>query len=78
MGTMGADALGAFQPAVQPAVHTDFASPSDPDLAFLEDYTHGQFMAINIISLCLGSISVASAVLAFYWFVRMRRNFRHE
>lgn len=30
------------------------------------------------LSLTFATVSVASSVLAFYWFVRMRRSFRHE
>ncbi|KAI0128188.1 G protein-coupled glucose receptor regulating Gpa2-domain-containing protein [Hypoxylon sp. NC0597] len=37
-----------------------------------------ELMALMSISLSLASISVLSALYAFYWFVRMRRSFRHD
>ena len=37
-----------------------------------------QLFALKITSLVGGSLSVASVLVASYWFVRMRRSFRHE
>jgi hypothetical protein len=33
---------------------------------------------LQILALVFSIISVASSVLAFYWFIKMRRSFRHE
>jgi G protein-coupled receptor GPR1 len=37
-----------------------------------------QLRTLKLVSLCLASLSVVSAILAFYWFIRIRRSFRHE
>ncbi|KAI0888754.1 G protein-coupled glucose receptor regulating Gpa2-domain-containing protein [Annulohypoxylon maeteangense] len=37
-----------------------------------------EIIAIMSISLSMASISVLAALCAFYWFVRMRRSFRHD
>lgn len=37
-----------------------------------------ELVAVMYISLSAASISVLAALCAFYWFVRMRRSFRHE
>ncbi|XDG09034.1 hypothetical protein ABKA04_008649 [Annulohypoxylon sp. FPYF3050] len=37
-----------------------------------------EILAIMSISLTMASISVLAALCAFYWFVRMRRSFRHD
>jgi G protein-coupled receptor GPR1 len=33
---------------------------------------------LQILALVFSVISVASSILAFYWFIKMRRSFRHE
>jgi len=33
---------------------------------------------LQVLAVSFSTISVASAILAFYWFVKMRRSFRHE
>ena len=33
---------------------------------------------LTILSLSFGAVSVCSTLLAFYWFVKMKRSFRHE
>jgi G protein-coupled receptor GPR1 len=33
---------------------------------------------LQVLALVFSAISVASSVIAFYWFVKMRRTFRHE
>lgn len=33
---------------------------------------------LQILAITFSSISVASAMLSFYWFVQMRRSFRHQ
>ncbi len=33
---------------------------------------------LQIIALVTSAFSVASSALAFYWFMKMRRSFRHE
>lgn len=33
---------------------------------------------LQVIALSFSTISVASSILAFYWFLKMRRTFRHE
>jgi G protein-coupled receptor GPR1 len=34
--------------------------------------------SLEILALVFSVISVASSILAFYWFIKMRRSFRHE
>lgn len=38
----------------------------------------GQVDALKLVSLCFSSVSVFMALVTFYWFLRMRRSFRHE
>ncbi len=38
----------------------------------------GQKNILQILALTFSAISVASSVLTFYWFLKMRRSFRHE
>ncbi|KAI0458620.1 G protein-coupled glucose receptor regulating Gpa2-domain-containing protein [Xylaria acuta] len=40
--------------------------------------TDSQMLAVMWVSLIFAAISVASALFAFYWFVRMRRGFRQD
>ena len=40
--------------------------------------TNAQTNVLQILALIFSSFSVASSVLAFYWFMKMRRSFRHE
>lgn len=40
--------------------------------------TSSNVTVLKITSLTCSAISVVSALLAFYWFTRMRRSFRHE
>jgi len=40
--------------------------------------TDAQTNVLQILALVFSSFSVASSVLAFYWFMKMRRSFRHE
>lgn len=38
----------------------------------------GQKNTLQILALTFSTVSVASSVLTFYWFLKMRRSFRHE
>ena len=40
--------------------------------------TAGRVQALELVSLCISLISISMALVAFYWFLRMRRSFRHE
>jgi G protein-coupled receptor GPR1 len=40
--------------------------------------TTSQSNTLQILALVFATISISSAILAFYWFVKMRRSFRHE
>ena len=42
------------------------------------EITLKQENVLQILALVFSVISVASAILAFYWFMKMRRSFRHE
>ena len=42
------------------------------------DYSDRQLVALKATSLAVGALSIASAIVTFCWFVRMRRSFRHE
>jgi hypothetical protein len=73
--TVAAAAVDLLAPrAAAAAVRYDKYETSDDDGA----YNSAQMTALKATSLALGALSVSSAILAFYWFVRMRRNFRHE
>jgi G protein-coupled receptor GPR1 len=37
-----------------------------------------QQTTLQCLALAFSIVSVVSAILAFYWFVKMRRSFRHE
>lgn len=43
-----------------------------------EDVSESEGYILQKLALTFATISVASSMLAFYWFVRMRRSFRHE
>ncbi|SPN99693.1 uncharacterized protein DNG_02544 [Cephalotrichum gorgonifer] len=40
--------------------------------------SEGQVDALKLISLCVSTVSVFMALVTFYWFLRMRRSFRHD
>lgn len=40
--------------------------------------TAGKVRALELVSLCISLISICLTFVAYYWFVRMRRSFRHE
>lgn len=40
--------------------------------------TAGKVQALELVSLCVSLISIGMTLIAFYWFLRMRRSFRHE
>jgi G protein-coupled receptor GPR1 len=42
------------------------------------EISHSEENILQILALVFSIISVTSAILAFYWFIRMRRSFRHE
>lgn len=42
------------------------------------DLTHSQSNVLQCLALVFSTISVASAILAFYWFMKMQRIFRHD
>jgi len=48
------------------------------DTAKAPALTASQENSLQILALTFATISVASAILAFYWFIKMRRSFRHE
>ena len=37
-----------------------------------------QIEALKLISLGISAMSISMALVTFYWFLRMRRSFRHE
>ncbi|PMD36189.1 hypothetical protein L207DRAFT_637343 [Hyaloscypha variabilis F] len=42
------------------------------------EISHSDENILQILALVFSIISVTSAILAFYWFIRMRRSFRHD
>lgn len=42
------------------------------------DLSSDQLFTLKIVSLVAGSVSIASVLIVSYWFIRMRRRFRHE
>lgn len=38
----------------------------------------GQIRALEFISLGFSAVSISMTLVTFYWFLRMRRSFRHE
>ena len=44
----------------------------------LDPLSASQMNTLQCLALAFATTSVASAILAFYWFVKMRRSFRHE
>ncbi|TVY86891.1 G protein-coupled receptor [Lachnellula willkommii] len=51
---------------------------SDNSTISRDPYTVSQQTTLQILALTFSTVSVASAILAFYWFVKMRRSFRHD
>lgn len=51
----------------------DVPSPHSP-----HGLTTSQLKTLKLVSLSVACISISSALVAFYWFVRIRRSFRHE
>ncbi|QSZ30226.1 hypothetical protein DSL72_004748 [Monilinia vaccinii-corymbosi] len=43
-----------------------------------QDISESEGSILQILALTFATVSVASSFLAFYWFVRMRRSFRHD
>lgn len=43
-----------------------------------QDVSISEGLVLQKLALTFATASVASSILAFYWFVRMRRSFRHE
>lgn len=43
-----------------------------------QDVSISEGLILQKLALSFATASVASSILAFYWFVRMRRSFRHE
>lgn len=41
-------------------------------------YTDSQEAILQILAITFAPVSVVSATLTIYWFVTMRRNFRHQ
>jgi len=41
-------------------------------------WTKSQGKTLQCLALAFSVVSVASSILAFYWFIKMRRSFRHE
>jgi hypothetical protein len=39
---------------------------------------HSRLVWLRVISLACGCLSLAGVLFAYYWFVRMRRSYRHE
>lgn len=42
------------------------------------DLSSNQLFTLKIVSLVAGSVSIFSVLIVSYWFIRMRRRFRHE
>ena len=41
-------------------------------------YSVEKIQALELVSLCISLMSISVALVTFYWFMRMRRSFRHE
>jgi len=57
-------------------VQTRGLGGNDTSTAMLISPAEGNIL--QILALVFSIISVASSILAFYWFIKMRRSFRHE
>lgn len=69
------DAVSAMAPTMH---HRRALGTSIDELAAMPVVSPPQQHVIQILALTFSVVSVASAILAFYWFVKMRRSFRHE
>jgi len=49
-----------------------------PDAEDAQRLKDSQENTLQCLALVFSTFSVASAILAFYWFMKMRRSFRHE
>lgn len=69
----------AFAKLVVPRIAngTDDGVDKNPD-GLPVSFTPHTLYILESVSLSLSTISVFAALVAFYWFVRMRRSFRQE
>lgn len=58
--------------------HGLFVRHINDDTDIPKSLTDGQVQALEMVSLCISLMSISMAVVTFYWFLRMRRSFRHE
>ena len=73
--------LGTANPSEYLASHNVIIARQDDVSQFSlhsSDSFDQQLMILMSISLSTASVSVLAALCAFYWFVKMRRSFRHE
>lgn len=45
---------------------------------YAQTLSNNQEITLEWLALAFSIMSVVSSILAFYWFVKMRRSFRHE
>jgi homoserine acetyltransferase len=70
----GYGAAGTAGPSSATMVATELGS----SLPTSNDFTDSQNIIRDALGVAAASISVIGCLLAFYWFVRMRRSFRHQ
>ena len=58
--------------------HGLFARHNTGDTDVPASLSAAQIQALELVSLCISLMSISMAVMTFYWFLRMRRSFRHE
>ncbi|RFU32862.1 hypothetical protein B7463_g3437, partial [Scytalidium lignicola] len=71
-------ALDVAVRAMAPAYQRRALGTSLDDLAIVTVVSPSQQHIMQILALAFSIASVSSAILAFYWFVKMRRSFRHD
>jgi G protein-coupled receptor GPR1 len=75
--------MGVEAPAMMPfqgsgdAMFNSQFSPTEA-LRRRDEFSSDKLYVLKNISLGVGSLSIVSTLFAFYWFIRMRRNFRQE
>ncbi|RDL30673.1 uncharacterized protein BP5553_10018 [Venustampulla echinocandica] len=68
-------AMGEDQPQIQ--LHIEARSLGNTTNSSLQ-LTNAEGTILQTLALVFAALSVASSILAFYWFVKMRRSFRHD
>lgn len=69
---------GSSPASVRSSVPVELRSPITSRYVADDQHTKHTVYILTILSLTFASVSVVSTLSTLYWFVKMRRSFRHE